>query len=217
LTVILGTSELLRESARGLDPKDVAEMAAAISKAAQRLRRMIENYLLYVDLELERHGQGKGPTALTGRSGKDIVARCAHEAALERGRAEDLDLEVADTTIPVAQPLAGKVVYELVDNALKFSATGTRVRVSFGASGEAVTLTVTDHGRGMTTEEVSRIGAFHQFNRSVFEQQGSGLGLALVMGLVEASHGRVGISGTPGGGTTVQAKWPTTLLSAVAD
>jgi signal transduction histidine kinase len=64
------------------------------------------------------------------------------------------------------------------------------------------TLTVSDSGSGMTPDQI------WQFNRAVFEQQGSGLGLALVKGIIEASGGTFGLRSAPGQGTTVSATWP---------
>ena len=60
----------------------------------------------------------------------------------------------------------------------------------------------------MTADELVQVGAFQQFNRAVLEQQGSGLGLALVKGIVEASQGRLEIVSTPGEGTTARVTWP---------
>ena len=209
LTVIIGGSEMLRELRHQLGPEEIGEMATAITKAAQRLHRMVENYLLHVGLDLERQPAAKHrPRALSGHSGRDVVARNARERASAYGREQDLDLDVADVEMPIATPYAGKIVYELVDNALKFSAVGTRVRVSLLASGGTVALTVMDHGRGLTADELGQLGAFRQFNRAVFEQQGSGLGLALVNGIVEASQGRFEIVSTPGERTTARVTWP---------
>ena len=65
------------------------------------------------------------------------------------------------------------------------------------------TLTVHDHGRGMTREQIAKIGAFMQFNRKRYEQQGVGLGLALVFRLAELNRGQVHIVSEPDQGTTV--------------
>jgi len=101
-----------------------------------------------------------------------------------------------------------KIVSELVDNALKFSEAGQPVKVSVVAPGRRVTLTVADAGRGMTPDQIREVGAFGQFNRAVFEQQGSGLGLVLVKGIIEASGGAFDLRSAPGAGTTVSATWP---------
>jgi two-component system sensor histidine kinase/response regulator len=98
-------------------------------------------------------------------------------------------------------------VSELVDNALKFSDLGKEVHVFLRTADGRVLLEVVDQGRGMTSDELAQVGAFRQFGRAVFEQQGSGLGLALVKGLVDASLGTLDLRSTPGQGTTVRASW----------
>ena len=60
----------------------------------------------------------------------------------------------------------------------------------------------------MTREQLSQLGAFQQFDRNRFEQQGSGVGLTLVRGLAEATSGRFEIASRPGEGTTVRIEWP---------
>jgi signal transduction histidine kinase len=209
LTVIVGGSEMLRELRHELAPEEIGEMATAIFKAGQRLHRMAENYLLYVGLELDRLATSEPRTrALSGDASAGEVDKSARDPAREHGREGDVDLDLAGVTLPIAPPYAAKIVSELVDNALKFSQVGKRVRVSLRTVNERVCFEVEDHGRGMTADELAQRGAFRQFGRAVFEQQGSGLGLALVKGIVEASQGTLDIVSTPGSGTTARASWP---------
>ena len=71
-----------------------------------------------------------------------------------------------------------------------------------------MTLEIVDHGRGLTPDEIAQLGAFRQFKRAVFEQQGSGLGLALVKGIAAASGGMLELFSIHGEGTTARASWP---------
>jgi signal transduction histidine kinase len=209
LTVILGGSQMLRDLHQEMAPEEISEMAAAIAKAAQRLYRMSENYLLYAGMELQRLTAGEsGAGALSGSAGADLVRAVAEEQARESGREPDLQMDLADVTLPLGDPYARKIVSELVDNALKFSEPGKPIGVSLAAAGGKATLTVADSGSGMTPDQIREVSAFRQFNRAVFEQQGSGLGLALVKGIIEASGGALELTGSPGQGTTARATWP---------
>jgi two-component system sensor histidine kinase/response regulator len=208
VAVILGGSEMLRDLHQEMTPKEIGEMATTISKAAQRLHRMAENYLLHVGMELERLTVAESPArALSGTAGADLVRDAAYAQAREYGREGDLQTALADTTLPLAEPYVRKAVSELVDNALKFSEAGTPIKVSLTAPGGRVALSVGDAGRGMTLDQIREVGAFHQFNRAVLEQQGSGLGLILVKGIIEASGGTFDIRSAMGEGTTVSATW----------
>jgi signal transduction histidine kinase len=110
--------------------------------------------------------------------------------------------------VPLAASYLGKVAVELLDNAMKFSEANTTVTVRLRADASEAALLVADAGRGMTEEQVRLIGAFRQFDRALFEQQGSGLGLALVRRILVASGGELALDSRPGAGTRVTARWP---------
>lgn len=209
LTTILGSARLLREFARDFGPEEIEQMADGILKAAERLHRMAENYILYADLELRRlSSTGTSGERPLERSGAADVQSAARDAAAQSGRGADLDVVVHEVTVPVRPAYMRKVVSELSDNAFKFSPKGTRVRVSIRAEGLGSVLEVADHGQGMSPGQVREVGAFQQFDRGRFEQQGSGVGLALVRGIAENTGGRLEIDSRPAGGTTVAIHWP---------
>ena len=64
-------------------------------------------------------------------------------------------------------------------------------------------LEVSDQGRGMAEEQLRQVGAFVQFDRDQYEQQGLGLGLSIARRLVELHQGTLRLESTPGEGTTV--------------
>jgi two-component system sensor histidine kinase/response regulator len=72
-------------------------------------------------------------------------------------------------------------------------------------------VTITDQGRGLTVEEISRIGAFQQFDRKKHEQQGLGLGLVLVQKLSSLYKAKFSIKSEPSEGTTVQIEFAALL------
>jgi signal transduction histidine kinase len=69
-------------------------------------------------------------------------------------------------------------------------------------------LKVTDQGRGMTPEQISDIGAFRQFDRQKYEQQGMGLGLFISRRLTELYQGKFVIHSAEGKGVTVEVRLP---------
>jgi signal transduction histidine kinase len=209
LTTILGGSQFLAQCHGEMSPEDVGQVADSIYRAAQRLHRMAESYILYSELELDRLAGGAAPRhELPGSSGAEEVRQGAQETAAERRREGDLRLELDDARVPLAAVYLRKVAVELVDNAMKFSETGTTATVRLRAVRSVVTLEVADAGRGLTADQVRQIGAFRQFDRALFEQQGSGLGLALVRRIVVASGGALVFDSSPGAGTRVTARWP---------
>src|SRR5690606_37742198 len=79
---------------------------------------------------------------------------------------------------------------ELVDNALKFSEMGTPVKVSSWVDNESYHVTVRDGGRGMSDQEIERIGAYMQFQRHLYEQSGLGLGLIITKKYMQLFNGQ---------------------------
>ena len=207
LTAIIGSAELLKACHRTLAPEEVAEVADAILRGAQRLHRMAENYILLADFETRRAAGRPAVETPSRLAGAGDVREAATDAAAGSGRPDDLRLALAEVEIPAGVTYLRKVVAELVDNAFRYSAPGAPVTVSLARDG-GVALAVADRGRGMTAAQVAEVGAFRQFERERFEQQGSGVGLALVRRIVEATGGTLAIESGAGEGTTVTARWP---------
>jgi signal transduction histidine kinase len=103
-----------------------------------------------------------------------------------------------------------KVVNELVLNAFKFSEAGKPVQVTVGESFNTVVLSIKDQGRGFSTEQIKRIGAYTQFDRKIQDESGVGLGLTIAKRLIELHGGTLTIESEKGAGATVTAKLPKT-------
>jgi signal transduction histidine kinase len=210
LNGILSNAEMLATSAASLKPAEIAEMGQEIFKSSQRLERLIENFLIYAQLELIA-ADPKNVSAL--RIGKtehpaSLVKKLSEAQATQAGRPEDLSVEAANIPLPISEDYFGRVVNELVQNAFKFSETGSPVRITLAEAFNGVAFSVSDKGRGFSTEQITRIGAYTQFDRKIQDQQGLGLGLVIAKRLVELHGGTLAIEGEKGAGTTVIAKLP---------
>lgn len=139
---------------------------------------------------------------------EQIIERVTHAQAEKYGRIVNLDLSISNAVLHIQDVYLEKIVEELVDNAFKFSPEGANVRVAGLRDKDFYVLEVTDEGRGMTEEQVQRGGAFVQFDRNQFEQQGLGLGLTIARRLVELHGGTFDVESTPEAGTTVWVWFP---------
>ena len=206
LNGILGLSDLLADENSTLEPAEVRDFAKNIQLSALRLHRLIGNFLLYSEIELIRSDPKR--IAELRRSAvtpvRETIARVAQEKAEASARESDLVLEIEDCLAVMGPERFKKLVEELLDNAFKFSRTGTPVRVAALPQGKQFVLAVHDHGRGMSAEQIASIGAHMQFERRFYEQQGAGLGLILAKRLVEVYGGELTIESIPGERTTVQ-------------
>ena len=101
--------------------------------------------------------------------------------------------------IPFDKRLMKLAIRQLLDNALKYTPAETPVEMSAQLKDGVLTLEVTDHGRGIPADEQLRI--FERFYRSPSVKHqipGSGLGLSIAHGIVQAHHGEVTLSSEPG-------------------
>jgi two-component system sensor histidine kinase/response regulator len=206
LVSILGYGELLDMDADSLTPERTREMAQMIVKGGQRLYGLIENYLLYAQIEIEASDPVKLAAYKTAslQEPNTVVASACQQVAHHHQRQADLMLDLnGNGPVHVSEIDLVKITREVVDNAFKFSNPQTPVSVMTRNQKNTWYLRVTDRGRGMKPEDVRRIGAYMQFERAVYEQQGAGLGLVIAKRLVELYEGQMNIESTPGEGTTV--------------
>jgi two-component system sensor histidine kinase/response regulator len=211
LNVILGFSDLLNSDAEIMDAARIAEMARHINSSALRLFRLIENFLVYAQTELIKTDSRQMDSLRAGYllyPQAAIVQHIEHKAR-SLGRLADLVLDIQDTTgLGISEEYLKKILEELMDNACKFSDVGTPIAVRAWAESDRYVIQITDHGRGMTSDQWESLGAYMQFDRRIYEQQGAGLGLIIAKRLTELHAGSLGFSSALDKGTTVTVALP---------
>jgi two-component system, sensor histidine kinase and response regulator len=210
LNGILSFGEILATDAANLPPNEVAEMGQVIYDSGKRLERLIENFLIYAQIEILTTDPQKISALRQKRTEQPakLIEKAARAQAQTAARPADLELNLADIALPLSDEYLVKIVDELVQNAFKFSQAGSPVSVTLAAASSAVALTITDHGRGFSTDYIPKVGAYMQFDRKLHEQQGLGLGLDIARRLTELHGGTLTLQSEPGGGTTVVARLP---------
>lgn len=203
LAGIIGLMEILRSSYPILDPAEVTEIHNDVYQSSIRLHHTLRNYLLILDLQDAQPQSLIGPMTVSQVEGS--IQNGIKEALRLNKRKADLTSSIDPWPILIKPADLTLIVEELVDNAFKFSRNGTPVKVEFTPDRR---LTVVDQGRGMTPDELSRIGAFKQFERHKQEQQGLGLGLVLVVKLASLYNAEFSMTSQPGIGTTVSLLFP---------
>jgi two-component system sensor histidine kinase/response regulator len=198
LNTILGFSSLIMD---GLDLtlQDAREYAGHILESGERLHHLIESFVFYSHLELsasdpEQLAAFKVAEPIPTRERIKLIAE---RAAMAAHRQPDLTLELQEIAARAAQIHLDRIIQELSENAFKFSTPGRPVRLASKAEEGMFQLTVSNQGRGLTTEEIARIGAHLQFDRQSQEQQGTGLGLAIVKRLTQLYGGTFWIESVP--------------------
>jgi K+-sensing histidine kinase KdpD len=200
---IIGLMEILQSGAATLTSEEVREIHDDVYYSAVRLNRALRNYLEILAL------QATSPEPLLGSLSARQVENNIHagvKIALKLNkRREDITFRISDCSLVVKPGDLSRIVEELIDNSCRYSRQGTPVNLDLDASGR---LTVTDQGKGLTSEEISQIGTFQQFDEESYQRQGFGLGLALIQKLSASCGATFSIASQPGNGTQVQITFP---------
>ena len=204
LNGVLGYADILRKQFAELEPMEVSQMAERIYKNGKRLHRLVENFLIYAQIEILKMDYQKIESLRKTRTpdiGK-IIDVLARQRAYESDRSMDLDLQLESADVAISSDYFSKIFEELFDNAIRYSRKGSPLHIHSSCAGREFVLQVQDNGRGMTPEQLHSIGAYMQFERKIYEQQGSGLGLTVAKRLAELHGGTLRMKSEYGKGTT---------------
>ena len=210
LNAIMGFSELILSEYQVLEESDILEMIGQIQTSGHRLYRLIQNFLLYAELEIA----ATNPELLKEMRNsefscvKSLLTQKARQQAKHANRTDDLQLNLHDSSVAIDSVRLAKIVEELLDNAFKFSLEGTPVLLSTLVENQTFILSVKDQGRGMTADQIAQLEAYRQFDRKLYQQAGLGLGLAIVQRLAELHGGKFKIESLPQQETIVCVSLP---------
>lgn len=204
LTTVLAGGELLSETVTG-GPE--AQLIQRMRRAGDRLLRLVDDILDFSRIEAGRTRLADEPYDLH-RLLEDLVTpvRAAAEA---KGLAFTWTLEPHRPTVLVGDAgRVGQVIGNLLDNAVKFTETGSvdlAVR-----TGDRLEIEVSDTGIGMSPEQAASVfESFQQADPSITRRYGgTGLGLAICRQLVEAMDGTIEVASRQGRGTTFDVRLP---------
>lgn len=208
LTTIMGYVEMLDEDLDNLDTDMIRSMLAAVKKSTRRLSHLIENYMAYGQLQLLRTdpdliAQIRHASTSTVPEFNGLIAQSAETIAYNEKRIDDLDIHVEGVAAHISFDHAKKALEEIISNAFKFSSDGTPVTIHARIDNERYVVSVSNHGRGMTAEQIANIKVNNQFERDIYEQQGVGLGLVIARQILEIYGGELIIESEPDVLTTV--------------
>ncbi|MCE9578067.1 MAG: PAS domain S-box protein [Deltaproteobacteria bacterium] len=195
----------LREDllARTHDAPALREHARGVRSAVASMRRLIQNLLDATSLGLERLRLELGDHDLAG------IADEALELLGAVALSHDVRLEVQLRGLPlvrVDRERIAQTFYNLIGNALRFTPAGGEVVIAASARAHAIEVVVADSGPGIAPEDLPRV--FDRYFTTATGHEGTGLGLYIVKGVVDAHGGRIWIDPAPGRGCAVHFELP---------
>jgi two-component system sensor histidine kinase KdpD len=188
LAAVLGSAGTLRNLSNALSESEKADLLATIIDESERLNRFIANLLDMTRLESGAIVPNTAPHDIA-----EIVGSALRRASkiLANHRVElvlGADLPMLDLDAVLFE----QVLFNILDNAAKYSAAATTIRIQSWRQCDLVCLQILDEGEGIPNDDLEHI--FDKFYRAQKGDQvraGTGLGLAISRGFVEAMHGTI--------------------------
>jgi two-component system sensor histidine kinase KdpD len=185
-------------------PAERKEFLATINSEVDRLTHLVHNLL-----DMSRIEAGALDPHLTETTVAEVIGPVVGRARAASRQRVDVDVPETLPSVLVDPVRLDQVLTNLLDNARGYAAGGP-VQVVARQAGMDVELRVIDHGPGIPGPERERV--FNQFYRlkgGGKRPEGTGMGLAICRGIVEALGGSLRVETTPGGGATFVLTLPT--------
>lgn len=209
LNAIIGFSDMLLQDLAGpLANERQRDYVGLVQESGQHLLSVVNSILDIAKIQAGTY------TPSNERFAVDQIVATARSIVSCQARAKQVRVDVAGDH-PLGEVLADKralqqILINLLANAVKFTPEGGTVTVGGSRDDGWLELWVSDTGIGMAEDELHQIGRpfFQVVNDYTRQYEGTGLGLALVKGLVERNGGTMAIESAPGEGTTVTIAVP---------
>lgn len=207
LNEVIGSAKYLNISADEIEPKEISELSNDIISSANRLMKITEDFLIYVRIEslASNIAERKQLRKMLTSEPSAMLIDIALQLAFKHNRDNDLEIQnIQDgLNLEISTESFHKLINELIDNAFKFSQPGSKVIINSNIENSKFYFSIVDNGRGMSKDQMSGIAALAQFERTVYEQQGMGLGLIISKKLVELHDGEFIINSEENVGTSI--------------
>lgn len=205
LTSISGGLQLVLNPASCLKDGEATELLQAALANADRLIRITSDILDLAKLEAKRLELHRSLCAVAGLV--ETACQSVEHAPDARGRIQ----QVIAASLPSVFVDGERIVQALINllaNALKHTAAPATIEIAASQNGRAVTIAVRDHGPGIPPDDlVTLFRPFHQLE-SARRVGGSGLGLVITKGIVEAHGGAITVASRVGAGSTFSIVLP---------
>jgi two-component system, OmpR family, sensor histidine kinase KdpD len=189
LATILGTVSSLRSFPERYSAAEREDLLATLQEEAERLNRFVANLL-----DMTRLESGAIELKLELIDVAEIVGSALQRAGnVLAGHKVEVDIAPSLPMLRLDAVLFDQVLFNLLDNAAKYSPAGSTINVRATRDGELVEIEVVDEGPGIPAADLERIfDKFYRVHAQDRRRAGTGLGLAICRGFVEALGGWIG-------------------------
>jgi two-component system sensor histidine kinase/response regulator len=209
LNGILGLTEVLISNQQRFKKSEIQEVYESIQISGKRLNRTLQNIILYQNFKNNLIDFEDASSTEILKTFLTVKKEIFHIYKKQEAR---ISFEIDEAIVKINEKYLDFILFELIDNALKFSSSSKMVVVSGERhDDEYYTLIIKDFGIGLSEDELRKIGAAQQFNRKKIEQQGLGLGLFLSKIIVKKTKGVFTIVSKLNEGTCIKLFFPLSI------
>ncbi len=202
LTSIQGYVSLVLEGDAGQINSQQKEFLAIVKEESQRLTRLISDLL-----DISKIESGNMKITLEDFNLSEFVNGYLKEArSITNDKNIKIETEIPKKLIVIKADLdkVKQIFYNIVSNAIKFSESGTKLKIRIKENNDNVQIDINDEGIGIAEHDLGKLfGKFQQLDSKMTRKVGgTGLGLAITKHLVEAHGGKIWVNSQLGKGTT---------------
>ncbi len=206
LAVLRGETEVALQQERAT--AEYKESLALIKDEAERLSRIVENLFMLARQPVDTPSMVNEPVRLD-----ELVADCvraAHVLAMQKGLRLKIEGALPPVTVSGDDEMLKRMLLNLLDNSVKYTASGGEISVALRSQNGDARIVVTDTGIGIEESDQRRI--FDRFYRVDKARSralgGAGLGLSIARWIVEGHGGSLSVESVPGRGSAFTADLP---------
>jgi CheY-like chemotaxis protein/anti-sigma regulatory factor (Ser/Thr protein kinase) len=213
LVSIFGYTDMMISDLDLLSKGEMKIMLSGIRNTADRLYKTLEKFLRYSETELMMKDQASYKELLDNyvSSPHWMIEEVLEKSSFRSRVNYKNDVKATEFEIKIFADHFKLIVEELLVNANKFSTKDSEILLETKNSDNKFSVTVTNYGRGMSSEEIAKISPFVQHKRKVYEQDGNGLGLAIIKRLCEFYSAQIQINSHPDSVTRIEVLFSSRL------
>jgi two-component system sensor histidine kinase KdpD len=198
LVAIIGAASTQMELAKTMDAHAIEKNGRDIYDEAEQLSRLINNLLQITYFEANQVKLQKNLAPI-----EDVINLVIHTAGKKlAGRKVTVHVSDQPPPVPYDQTLIQEVLFNLIDNAVKFTVAGTDIDIYVNVNKDNLQVCVDDCGPGIVADEVNMLFEKYYRGRMLTTERGLGLGLAICRMVIEAHGGRMWVENKVRGGSS---------------
>lgn len=202
ISTILGAVDTLKENQDKITPANQTQLLTEIDRASIRLNRQVENLLSMSRLE-----SGMLKPKMDWCDLNELIHSVIQKISATNNHTIEFSPDEKLPLFKLDGGLIEQVIHNLLHNAIQYTPEHTSIQIKAMHQSDLCVITVVDNGQGVPEKDLALV--FDKFYRVAHSRSGgSGLGLSIVKGFVEAHKGTVLLRNNPQGGATVTVEIP---------